>query len=386
MSSSSQWFFVLNGERAGPVDIQTLAGMIQSGRLPADVLICREGMETWMPADDFGLTNEKYSDSENNLTLQTTKPIPQKEEPNKLAYGLAAALVLITTISIGYSVTQSKKHGKEVRELNTQMDKLQKNRDSLSSHSNEVSEELEKLKGATNQLHNKEADAVKRLTDLNNSNKNLLSEHQLLQEEFANIQNQLAQIRKVDNESEEKVKLANQRADEAEQKAKSIQDQMDKMIEKGKDQTTQLQKQIGEKDEQRMNEITDLKRQNDKLLAELKFSETNLNAATKMVLDLKKQLGDSPIRIGTPKGDKPPVTIKHFASVGSTDTKFNFAVINKGSGDGVKVGDTFRIESKKSGETICHITITRVQPMVAVGSPGTLNVARLTPGDLAYRE
>ncbi len=386
MSSSSQWFFELNGEKAGPVDIQTLAGMIQSGRLPADVLICREGMETWMPANDFGLTNEKYSGSKNNLTLQTTEPIPQKEESNKLAYGLAAALVLIITISIGHSVTQSKKHGKEVSGLNTQMEKLQKNRDSLSSRSSEVSEELEKLKGVTDQLQNKENDAVKRLTDLNESNKNLLSEHKLLQEKFANIQNQLAQIRKVDNESDEKVKLANQRADEAEQKAKSIQDQMDKMIEKSKDQTTQLQKQIVEKDEQRMNEIADLKRQNDKLLAELKFSETNLNAATKMILDLKEQLGDSPIRIGTPKGDKPPVTIKHFASIGSTDTKFNFAVINKGSGDGVKVGDTFRIESKESGETICHITITRVQPMVAVGSPGTLNVARLTPGDLAYRE
>ena len=59
MSSSNQWFFALNGERAGPVDIQTLAGMIQSGRLPADVLICREGMEERMHADDFGLTNKK---------------------------------------------------------------------------------------------------------------------------------------------------------------------------------------------------------------------------------------------------------------------------------------------------------------------------------------
>ena len=386
MSSSSQWFFVLNGERAGPVDVQTLAGMIQSGRLPADVLICREGMEAWMPADDFGLTNQKYPDSENGLTLQSAEPTLQKEEPNKLAYGLAASLALIITITIGHSVTQSKKHSKEVSELNTQMEKLQKNRDSLSSRSTEVSVELEKLKGVTNHLHNKEADAVKRLTDLNDSNKNLLSEHQLLQEEFANIQNQLAQIRKVDNESDEKVKLANKRADEAEQNAKSMRDQMDKMINKIQDQSTQLQKQIGEKDEKRINEIDDLKLQNDKLRAELKFSETNLTAATKVILDLKKQLGDSPVRIGTPKGDKPPVTIKHFASIGSTDTKFNFAVINKGSGDGVKVGDTFRIESKESGETICHIKITRVQPMVAVGSPGTLNVARLTPGDLAYRE
>ncbi len=386
MSSSNQWFFALNGERAGPVDIQTLAGMIQSGRLPADVLICREGMEEWMPADNFGLTDEKYSDSKNNLTPQAAAPIPEKEEPNKLAYGLAAALVLIITISIGYSVTQYKKHDKEVSGLKTQMEKLQKNRDSLSSRSSEVSEELKKLKGITNQLHNKEAVANKKLDDLNGNNEKLRSDNKDWQEKYAKIQNELDQIKNIDNESDEKVKLANQRAAKAEQNAKSIQAQMDEIIKKAQLQAAQLQKQIGEKDEQRKNQIAALNREKDELLADLKFSKTNLIAATKMVTDLKKQLGDSPVGIGTPKGDKPPVTIKHFASIGSTDTKFNFAVINKGSGDGVKVGDTFRIESKESGETICHIKITRVQPMVAVGSPGTLNVARLTPGDLAYRE
>ena len=386
MSSSSQWFFALNGERAGPVDIQTLAGMIQSGRLPADVLVCREGMEEWMPADDFGLANENHSTSENDLVQQSVEPTPQTEEPNKLAYGLGAALTLIIAISIGHSVIKSKKHNKQVSGLNSQMEKLRKNRDSLSSSSSQVSEELKKLKGVTNQLHNKEADAVKRLSDLNDSNNNLLSKHKMLQEEFANIQNQLAQITNIDNESDEKVKLADLRAAKAEQNAKSIQAQMDEIIKKAQLQSTQLQRQISEKDEQRINQIEALNREKDELLADLKFSKTNLIAATKMVSDLKKQLGDSPIGIGTPKGPKPPVTIKYFARVGSTDTKFNFAVINKGSGDGVKVGDTFRIESKESGETICHIKITRVQPMVAVGSPGTLNVDRLTPGDLAYRE
>ena len=275
MSSSNQWFFALNGERAGPVDIQTLAGMIQSGRLPADVLICREGMEEWIPADDFGLTNEKYSDSENNLTPQTAEPIPQEKETNKLAYGLAAALVLIITISTGYTLSQSKKYGKEVTGLNTQIEKLQKSRDSLSNRSSEVSEELEKLKGVTNQLHNKEAVANRKLDDLNGTYEKLLSDNKDWQEKYAKIQNELDQLKNIDNDSDEKVKLANQRATKAEQNAISIQAQMDEIIKKAQLQAAQLQKQISEKDEQRINQIEALNREKSELLADLKFSKTN---------------------------------------------------------------------------------------------------------------
>ena len=68
------------------------------------------------------------------------------------------------------------------------------------------------------------------------------------------------------------------------------------------------------------------------------------------------------------------------------DTQFNFAVINRGSEDGVKAGDTFRIVSKESGEFLLQLKIDRVQATIAVGSPGTLSVNVLKPEDLVYRE
>lgn len=380
MSSSNQWFFALKGDRAGPVDIQTLAGMIQSGRLPADVLVCREGMDEWMPADDLGLIHG------NRPVSQSIEPAPQTEMPNKPAYALGAALVLILAVSFGYNAIQSKKHSKQVGGLNNQMNNLKEAHHTLSNSSTQVSSELDKLKEKAEQLSSKEADANKKLADLNASNNDLLSKNQRLNVDFGDVSNRLAQITKAGNDSDEKIKRADQRAAKAEQSAKAIQAQLDETIKKAQSQAAELQRQINQKDEQRKKQLEALQHEKDVLAADLKFSQTNLTAATKLILDLKKELGDSPVRIGTPKGPKPPVKIKCFAEVGSTDTKFNFAVINKGSGDGVKVGDTFRIESKESGETICRLKITRVQPMVAVGSPGTLNVGRLTPGDLVYRE
>ncbi|MEE2715716.1 MAG: DUF4339 domain-containing protein, partial [Verrucomicrobiota bacterium] len=61
MSGSEQWFFVLDGEHAGPIDSQTLEGMIRSEHLPSDVLVCREGMQGWLPANEAGLTNEPHT-------------------------------------------------------------------------------------------------------------------------------------------------------------------------------------------------------------------------------------------------------------------------------------------------------------------------------------
>tara|TARA_B100001971_G_C18217408_1_gene554811 strand:+ start:411 stop:1553 length:1143 start_codon:yes stop_codon:yes gene_type:complete len=380
MSSSNQWFFALKGEKAGPIDVQTLAGMIQSGRLPADVLVCREGMEEWMPADDLGLIQGSRPIN------QPVEPPSQTEAPNKLAYALGASLVMILAISFGYSAILARNHEKQVGELTGQMDNLKQAHHSSSNKSTQATAELDKLKEEIVQLRNDEAAANKKLADLNTSNNDLISKNKKLFVELGDVTNQLAQITKVGNDSDERVKRADQRAAKAEQNAKAIQAQLNETSKKSQSQAAELQRQINQKDEQRKKQLEALQHEKDVLAADLKFTQTNLTAATKLILDLKKELGDSPVRIGTPKGPKPPVKIKFFAEVGSTDAKFNFAVINKGSGDGVKVGDTFRIESKESGETICHLKITRVQPMVAVGSPGTLNVNRLNPGDLVYRE
>ncbi len=125
---------------------------------------------------------------------------------------------------------------------------------------------------------------------------------------------------------------------------------------------------------------------NKALADKLKSTSTQLTAASNQILNLKRQLGESPLKIGSPNGPKPRVNPDHFTEIGSTDAQFNFVVINKGSADGVKVNDTFRIVSRESGEIVAQIKITRVQPMIAVGNPGTISVSRLKPKDLVYRE
>ncbi len=44
------WFYALNGSQQGPVSIETVSQLLQSGQLPPDSLIWKEGMANWLPA------------------------------------------------------------------------------------------------------------------------------------------------------------------------------------------------------------------------------------------------------------------------------------------------------------------------------------------------
>src|SRR5688572_31311244 len=44
-----KWYYVENGQQAGPVEEAQLAELIQSGRLRADTLVWHEGMAAWQP-------------------------------------------------------------------------------------------------------------------------------------------------------------------------------------------------------------------------------------------------------------------------------------------------------------------------------------------------
>lgn len=47
----SDWYYVENGERRGPVATDVLSGQISSGGLPSNTLVWRDGMSDWAPAD-----------------------------------------------------------------------------------------------------------------------------------------------------------------------------------------------------------------------------------------------------------------------------------------------------------------------------------------------
>ena len=95
--------------------------------------------------------------------------------------------------------------------------------------------------------------------------------------------------------------------------------------------------------------LTDAATAQEKLNEQIQALQGNLDQANQVIAS---SAAGQTIRIGEPGGPKPP-SAQTFGQIGSVDTQFNFAVINRGSEDGVKAGDTFRIVSKESGEFCC---------------------------------
>ena len=48
--STMKWYYVENGQQAGPVEDTEFPQLIQSGKLRAETLVWREGMANWEPA------------------------------------------------------------------------------------------------------------------------------------------------------------------------------------------------------------------------------------------------------------------------------------------------------------------------------------------------
>jgi len=46
-SASSGWWYVANGERHGPVNVQELQRLLISGTLGPNPLVWKQGMQTW---------------------------------------------------------------------------------------------------------------------------------------------------------------------------------------------------------------------------------------------------------------------------------------------------------------------------------------------------
>src|SRR4051812_19668469 len=49
MKTPMNWFYVDNGQQAGPVDSAMLTTLVSRGIIQADTLVWHEGMANWMP-------------------------------------------------------------------------------------------------------------------------------------------------------------------------------------------------------------------------------------------------------------------------------------------------------------------------------------------------
>ena len=72
-------------------------------------------------------------------------------------------------------------------------------------------------------------------------------------------------------------------------------------------------------------------------------------------------------------------------NISNVNIQFKVVVINRGSDNGVKNGDAFRIIGRTPGAFLGRITIKRTQPTIAVGTLDGPEFDRLRAGDLLFR-
>ena len=387
MNESEQWFFVHDGEHSEGVSKATLQGMIRDGQLGADVPVFREGMSDWMPASEMGLVPNMPSSD------QLRAEIARGTVPKKTAIALIASIILIALTSAAGLWWQSSEHKSNTRKLNTDLSNLQ-------TKLTQTQADLKNYTGSTNQTHDlitnlrsDLADLQPKVSSLSNKidklkieNSNYLSGHSLQDDEIQKLTKQI-------NELNGSFKLEQAARQAAERQAASANSQIEatrrtltNTVAQAKQAAEQLNRQFQTDKAALQNQLTAAAASQEKLNEQIQALQGNLVQANQVITNLQAQLGQTPIRIGSPNGPKPPVGSQPFGQIGSVDEQFNFAVINRGSEDGVKAGDTFRIVSKETGEFLLQLKIDRVQASIAVGSPGTLSVKALKPEDLVYRE
>jgi hypothetical protein len=403
MSGSEQWFFVLDGEHAGPIDSQTLEGMIRSKHLPSDVLVCREGMQNWLSANEVGLINEPHSSQKNqppaevdlafdsqpnhsNLSSESSSTLARNEIYQKITFGLIALLIVILSIGGGLFAVQSKNHKKEVSSLEKSQSKSKELAGKLASDSERLQHNFDQLNESKLSLEKSESGQTQTISDLNTTNSQLSAQNQTLLENLREATNKLHTLKNDGGGTDDRIRAANQRVASAESAALDAKQQLEQTIRQAQSQAAQLQKQINEKTSNTQEQLSAKESAIQSLSNELATLKTQLFEATNQVAGLKRELGESPIRIGSPSGPKPLVDTKPFSEIKYTDTEYNFAIISKGLSDGVKNGESFRIVSKESGEVIGELKIYKVQDDVSLGNLGIININSLKAGDLVYRK
>ena len=376
MKSEDQWFFVRDGERVGPVDADTLTAKIDSGELPEDTQVFREGLTDWMPASESDLL----------LGISTTTTVAT----NKTTVALVIALLLALAIGVGTAFMQQRNHTTAQASLQEQITGLQR----------ELSAQTQLFDKQVNQSQNQVEDGLRLkevndqqtadLKDLEEQFNQLFNDHKKATLAIHELQSELAEehakrtaLEKDLNDNEENRKSADEEALKLVQKAKSQVDEMSAKVETANQQNTQLLKQLEQSEAQGKTIASQLKQAQ----GQLTEAQAELEAALQKISSLEERLNIPP---SSPS--KPAVTVNptapddSFGRVARIDREFNFAVINKGSSDNVKNGDTFRVVSQSTGEFIGRIKITKTDPVASIGNLNNTEATRFKIGDLLYRE
>jgi hypothetical protein len=126
------------------------------------------------------------------------------------------------------------------------------------------------------------------------------------------------------------------------------------------------------------------------LTSQLRKASEELETAQQKISSLQKRLeGVSPPATKTPKRNRPRQTlvvpVNAVGNISYVNTLSKFIGINRGSDNGVKNGDVFRIISRYTGKFLGRITITKIGHSFAGGTLDGQMLYRLRAGDLLFR-
>ena len=87
--SSILWYYILDGERKGPVKLDSVIKLISSGTIMSDTLVWHKGLSTWKPAESTELSQ---------FLLNTPPPVKSQQISNKWAWALATVPICVNIL------------------------------------------------------------------------------------------------------------------------------------------------------------------------------------------------------------------------------------------------------------------------------------------------
>jgi hypothetical protein len=414
----TKWFYLKDNQQRGPVDTGDLASLIQSGILPPDTLVFTSSQADWIPANTTGVFPLKAT------TLTTGNNIYRK-------FKTALIIQLLLCLGGGLLVMQQKQNTGKLNNGRTSLNEV----DQLRGKIQTTTAQSSPRKITRKQKDPKNSQSSKRS---NFGNREPMVDTLTHQNQLAVLQRQYASLEAERRAAEKrgKLDLATARINEARNddqlaKANISRLKLKQLLEESREHNTKLnhqikmlekQNQIGRQANTKLAEANKTHRElerrlvaanqlNTNLLQRVKIMEINnqenaqnnaklteklnkaskeLEAARKKIPNLKQQLqgtqlGETTLPQQSHTQPTPKVPSAAVGNISYVDTRSKFIVINRGSNNNIKNGDTFRIISHSTGEFLGRITIKKTDPSIAGGTLDGQGIGQLRSGDLLFR-
>jgi len=371
---STQWFYLKNGQQRGPVDTGDLASLIHSGVLPPDTLIFTSTQADWIPANTTDVFPLKAT------TLTTNSNTSRR-------VNIALIILLLLMLGGGLLVMQQKQSE----------DKSNNDRAALKEWSGS---ERGKIQFNTTKPSPRENGAKQNDSGKSQSNGRMDSGNRRQVADDGTLQNQLAVLQRQYASLETKRRAAEKRAESDIDTARKNESRNDKQLARVNIDRLQLDQRLAKANRLNTDLLQRVKlmeandkqgtRNNAELVDQLREATEELKAAQQKISSLELQLQATKPPVAKAPGRNRPqqipmVPANAVGNISSVNIQFKVLAINRGSDNGVKNGDAFRIISRTTGAFLGRMTIKRTQPAIAMGTLDGQGTERVRAGDLLFR-